>query len=368
LCEVGGIVPKWYKFSKSRGRGGTALEDSLRKVSSVMGQCVTSLRIREPRKGTYSFEQLCDAMRRLTPIQREMLKGKCSCVAVKDRDEFESMYLRAYPIMMKVRDLEVKAGTTITINAYNVPFPVVPLECLMGLQQTGTRLREVELTTQSYKLEDLFLDASIMQKHAVLLLGSNRTTGFGKTQMALRLAIEWCIAMNKASKSPPEDAQILISNTIDVGKGICFKPGMVWVLDEFSPCDAAQLVHCSENLLKILFTCNLKGTLRGRNSDISVSHDVARIITGNADSGAQWVGKGMTWSQPLRRKSVLFQIGSSLVSDAFRRGAAVLPDDLSVECSAAASAVMAGRFRAVHSEIVSAIVPARSSLFCPLRR
>jgi hypothetical protein len=74
-CVIDGAAPTMYKFSQSRGRGGGALESSIRKVSSTMNLCVSSLIIREPRAGAYSFEQLCDGMRRLTPIQREVLKG-----------------------------------------------------------------------------------------------------------------------------------------------------------------------------------------------------------------------------------------------------------------------------------------------------
>jgi hypothetical protein len=250
-----------------------------------------------------------------------------------------------------------------TFNAFDVPFPVIPLEMLVNLGQQGTRLQEVELTNNLYTLDDILTDASIMERYAILLLGANTTTGFGKTQCALRMGIEWCVAMNRALNLPREDAQILLSNTVDVGKNIVWKPGMVWILDEFSPSDGAQLVHCSENMLKILFTCNLKGTIRGRNSDVVLSHSVARIITGNASSPTEWVGKTVSWSAPLRRKSVAFQIRAPLCSAAWRVQTPVSSAD-SASAASTASAIMLARVRTHHAAPQLPVVASSRSSGC----
>ena len=129
-----------------------------------------------------------------------------------------------------------------------------------------------------------------MSKHAVLILGESPTTGYGKTQMALRLGMEWARAMTEAQQLPMEEAQVVFTNTIDAAKNIKFKQGMVWVLDEFSPGDQDQVVHCSENMLKILFSPSTGGTIRCRNSDVEICPGVARIITANARSPQDWCG------------------------------------------------------------------------------
>ena len=87
---------------------------------------------------------------------------------------------------------------------------------------------------------------------------------------------------------------------------------MTLVLDEFCPADAESLVYISENMLKVLLCPSIMGTMRARNNEIKLCEGVARIITANASPPANWVGHKMTWTDPLRRKSVAFMINKPL--------------------------------------------------------
>ncbi len=94
-----------------------------------------------------------------------------------------------------------------------------------------------------------------------------------------------------------------------------------WVLDEFHPYDSQQLVHMSETMLKVLLTPQMAGTLRGRKDDVKLVAGVARLISANSSSPQAWCGTASEWSEPLRRKSILYNITSPLCSEAWRNDA-----------------------------------------------
>ena len=80
------------------------------------------------------------------------------------------------------------------------------------------------MTTETYDLTDISTKP-LVNKYGIVILGLPRTTGFGKTQFALRLAVEWAKAYNEVKRLPKEDAVVVFSNTIDVAEEVQFKPG-----------------------------------------------------------------------------------------------------------------------------------------------
>ena len=77
-------------------------------------------------------------------------------------------------------------------------------------------------TTETCNLQDLYIKPP-MHKYGILILGSAETTGFGKSQFALRLAVEWCRAYHEATGCPKEDCCVVFTNTLDVARDIVFK-------------------------------------------------------------------------------------------------------------------------------------------------
>ena len=69
------------------------------------------------------------------------------------------------------------------------------------------------------------LTKPLLSKFGIILLGSNKSTGFGKTQFALRLAVEYCKAYSEVMQLPKENAVVLLSNTIDIAREVQFKLG-----------------------------------------------------------------------------------------------------------------------------------------------
>ena len=90
-----------------------------------------------------------------------------------------------------------------------------------------------------------------MAKHGIVILGHDTTTGFGKTRLALRLAVEWAKTYNQQHDLPKEMAEIVFTNTVDVARDIVFKKGFVWVIDDMKAHDKEQVMYLSENGLKV---------------------------------------------------------------------------------------------------------------------
>ena len=254
-----------YRFKRS-GNVKKNMEQTMTAFTNTLGDTITDLVVRPPPNGGYSFEQLLTGASKLTPLQLATKKGQIDAVPPKERSDLEKAFLRALPELKNVKTLSSKRATGITFQVDSPPFPVVPLTHLLGLEHQGRRFIErTRGASELVTLNDLFRDASYMSKYVVLILGESSTTGYGKTQMALRLAMEWARSMTEAQQLPMEEAQVVFTNTVDAAKNIKFKQGMVWVLDEFSPGDHEQAVHCSEKMLKILFSPSTAATIRCRN-------------------------------------------------------------------------------------------------------
>jgi hypothetical protein len=201
-------------------------------------------------------------------------------------------------------------------------------------------------------------------------LGSDSTTGYGKTQFALRLACEWAKVLAESRGLSRDAAQVVLMNSLDAAKDVEFKPGMALVLDEFSPADSEPLVYISENMLKVLLCPSVIGTIRARNQEIKLCEGVARIITANAASPADWCGAKITYSEPLRRKSIVFQITKPLCDPRWVSGlvGSASSRDPAIE---AAGALMQARLASAGIAMPVLLAPAPSglaSLMCPVRR
>jgi hypothetical protein len=213
--------------------------------------------------------------------------------------------------------LEIERGkdAQLQISAWEPAVKIIPLEQLVNLSViSGCRLRGAEAGHDSYSFADLLTKPEILDKHGVLILGSDSTTGYGKSQFAKRLAVSWSCAMCEGMGLSRDRAKVVITNTIDAAKDIKFEPGMVWVLDELCAKDREQVIYFSENIFKVLMTPSESGSIRARNADIVLPPHVARIVTGNADNVEDWLGSRSPWSLPMQRKSIYFQLSRTCCS------------------------------------------------------
>ena len=101
--------------------------------------------------------------------------------------KFDSAFMRCLATIHKLKDMDRVNNTM--INAFNPTTLVCPMELLINMGQEGCRLKEVELLNEVYNLRQLLTSAEIMSRYCIIILGANGTTGFGKTQFALRFSL-----------------------------------------------------------------------------------------------------------------------------------------------------------------------------------
>ena len=143
-----------------------------------------------------------------------------------ERTAFDKTFMRVYKTIMEVREMQSRSQG-LCFNAFKPSMSIIPLELMVNLrEQMGTRLKEVTMTTESYDLTQLFTKP-LLTKHGIVTLGASSTAGYGKTQFALRLAVEWAKAYNQVMQLPKEDSVVVFSNTLDVAKEVQFKPGYI---------------------------------------------------------------------------------------------------------------------------------------------
>ena len=221
-----------------------------------------------------------------------LIKGRANIKPPSQQSEFEKNFLKVFCDLKTIRELK-NTSSVCTFSAYEPPdsLGIVPMDRLINLNQKGMRRREVEGTEEEYELNDLFKNPSLMVKHGIVILGHDTTTGYGKTRLALRLAVEWAKAYNKQHDLAKEEAKVVFTNTVDVARDIVFQKRFVWVIDDMKAHDKEQVVHLSENGLKVLLSPGDCGTVRARNQDVQLPSGVPRIFTANAASPAEWVGE-----------------------------------------------------------------------------
>lgn len=228
------------------------------------------------------------------------------------RNSFQSGFLRVFNDLKMVREIGSRFHGC-CINALNPHIAVPEFSSLVGLHQKGVRMREISMVDETHTLLDLF-HTSAVTKYGILVLGSASTTGYGKTSMCIRLAIEWVKAYHEEQKTPAEDAIVVFTNTIDGAREVAWKPGMFWVLDEVSPSDREQLIYASENSFKTMLNPAISRTIRARNKDFVVPAMVPIVLNGNGDDFDSWFGNRIPWSPPIRRKTIAFQITEPLIA------------------------------------------------------
>ena len=291
-------------------------DKTLRLINMSMKKITSNISVVET-VAKYSFEQFLTILQKLTKEQIETLKGNIVMKPVKERNDFEHSFMRALAQLVKVSELRTKGTKNMCFNAYEPPFPIVDVKDLININQEGTRLMEVQMSSEKHTLRGMFANAEVLNNYAVLILGADRTTGYGKTQLALALACHYAKARCEALRLPKDEAKVVLTSTIDAVRELEFTQGMVWVLDEFKPADTESQVYVTENILKVLLSPRQSGTIRARNKDINICEGVVRIITSNATDGQDWCGKNIIWSHPLRRKSITFRITKPLIPSGY---------------------------------------------------
>jgi hypothetical protein len=277
-----------------------------------------------------NIERLQAASTQMSEEQFVTFKGRAECKQWKSRSVVEATFLRVYKTLVDLRYMKTKCSSDLFLNAFEEHPDVVPLEDLINVDfENGERLSDSDHDRKiKYTMRQLFEQPELLLQYGIVILGSNNTSGFGKSSFAKRLALEFCKAYAIKHKIPHRQANVVFASTLDVLKDVKWQLGMIVILDELHPYDREQLVHVSETIMKQVICPSEIASFRGRNTDVKIPKNIPRILTGNVppeiqgdDTSAiqRWYGSQVTFTPPLARKAIYFVLVDPLCSASFRK-------------------------------------------------
>lgn len=317
------IAPKCYKIKKGRGSPQNVIA-----IQKTLTVCKTNIALRSPCEDgqSYSFEQLDRATAKLNDQDFLKMKGEINLIPNSKKDDFHWAFLKSFGSLRELRSLRNRQGN-LCFQAQYPPIPVVPLDQLAELEQTGTVLDEKSQNMVTHSLRSLF-ESGLAMRYAIMIGGGNITTGFGKSQFCHRLAIELALAITAAYKLPSSDAKVIVCTTLDVLRTCMpLSLGTVLIFDDFHLFDKEQIIHISEHGLKQLFNPRAVATMRARNDDITIPLGIPRLFTANVVSGHAWCGGRLDWSLPLQRRVLFFNISKRIVATTWEPDEAEIDDN-----------------------------------------
>ena len=319
------VRPVFYRINGRKNQ--SDFTGIVRLFSDCLAKLKTTLFITTD-TGYINFDSLNASVDKLTPLQLERLRGEALPTPPSMRSSLQMSLLRALPALQRCRELATQNG--LAFNAFEPPMAIAPLNQFVNLYyKNGTKLNTSTGNLEDISILDLFLKP-ILGQHAVLLYGPDSSSGYGKTQLLLRLAVEYARAFSIATGTPKADAMVYFSNTLDALRDFNIKRGSIVILDEFSPSDPDQLVHMSSNMLKSLLNPMATATVRCRMRDLVIPGGVPRLMSANADNMEEWVGRKGKFTEPIQRRLVRFNVEHRLVRPTWAGDTNEADEDVSV--------------------------------------
>lgn len=261
-----------------------------------------------------NFEQIYAGTSNMSAADLEVLRAQIVCKPKEERTSADTAILRCYGSLVKIR-AERRSFMTRSLvwSAASPPDNIVPERYLQGLNQTAVRLREQGGGVETVELREFLQRPELLSSHGLVVLGSNSTTGYGKTAFVKRLAAVWARARVRDLGLPDSTAEVAWANTLDDLRDIEFRRGMALVLDEVEISDLNAVQYVSEPMMKCILDPSASSCIRARNRNAQIPAGVARIFTANADSPQQWCGRRIAWTEPMQRKAFVAVITAPLV-------------------------------------------------------
>lgn len=268
----------------------------------------------------FSVEQIISGTAHMSEADLRMLKASIVVKPVSERSIGDSAVLRVMPHLIQIRaDRDPFGESTLFWSAARPPIPVVGRRHLRNLDQTGRRLVEQSdgLEFEECSLQDLLDNLDLLRRFAIVLMGPDGSTGFGKSAFAKHLAVVFARHMCATLGLPPTDATVCWTSTIDDLSSINIKRGWAVAFDEFSVGCKDTVQYMSEGMFKILADPQSSGNLRARAKNARLATDTARIMTCNARTPTEWANGRFVWSAPIQRKCIVFRIDRAIVVPAW---------------------------------------------------
>jgi hypothetical protein len=162
-------------------------------------------------------------------------------------------------------------------------------------------------------LDHLLDHPELLQEHAVVFMGANSTTGYGKSTIARFLACKFAVHMTTVLSRPKTEATVLSSTTLDDLSGITCKSGWAVFLDELAIGCKEAVQYMSADIMKTMCDPQSTGGLRARGKNVILASNTARIFTTNATSLEGWAAGRFTVDLPIKRKLWVFVIEHPMI-------------------------------------------------------
>jgi hypothetical protein len=162
-------------------------------------------------------------------------------------------------------------------------------------------------------LEFLLDHPKLLQEHAVVFMGANSTTGYGKSTIARFLACKFAVYMTTVLNRPKTEATVLNSTTLDDLSGVSCKSGWAVMLDELAVGDRDAIQYMGTTMMKALADPMTTTGLRARGKNVVLASDTARIFTTNATSLEDWAAGRFVMTLPVKRKMWVFIIEHPMI-------------------------------------------------------
>ena len=259
-------------------------------------------------------EQLNDARILYSSKQSENLANEYQCALVKTA---------AFCINAKKRQTadEINEQASLELCRKNHAYvfegsrAVLPNDCFQNMSDfKGTRTDEFtgEQITISWK--DYMSDPRYFENHCAIILGSNATSGFGKSALAVRTALNMGKAMAMQRNLPASEGRCITRNSIEACRTL---HDLRWplVIDEFSPTDGSQAKHWSIDIAKVIGNMAMASDIRANYKNVDIPPHTPRIFTANAESLDKWMGDKFEDCLPILRRFFVFILDASKLAN-----------------------------------------------------
>jgi hypothetical protein len=206
--------------------------------------------------------------------------------------------------LQEENDVDAKALKSYNLRRQNLKFAfrdsthfrLFSNEVLTNLSKVkGTRFDETTGEKETITLLQLFTSPSKWMNYASVFLGSDKTSGAGKSVTAYTLAITQAEHLCKKAERPMQEASILRLNAPEDVRHIPYDlRAMIGVVfDEFKPTNGNQAKFVDDDILKIWFDVRYGGDWRANYNNAGFPAGVPRTFTGNASSAEEWLLYGL---------------------------------------------------------------------------
>jgi hypothetical protein len=183
---------------------------------------------------------------------------------------------------------------------------VLPNNCFQNTDKlVGIRIDEWTGDKIAITWKEFMSNPDFFENHCAVILGSNATSGFGKSALAVRSALNMGKAMAMQRDLPASDGRCITRNTIEACRSL---PELRWplVIDEFSPQDVSQAKHWSLDIAKIISNMTQSRDIRANYNNVDIPPHTPTIFTANAKSLEDWMGPQFVDCLPILRRFFVF--------------------------------------------------------------